>query len=378
MRSLLGCFAFCCLLCSAAMAAEYRVASQDELQAALDASATNGEDDRILVLDGSALLPAGYERELGHSLEIIGGFAPDFSTRVRRPPQPEKAVRHTPEKNGAPAPQMSTTGPTPPQDVQAKPAQAVAASTLNAGGVEKVLGAPGYLWRHGCGPTAGGMLLGYYDIQGFDDLFDGAADTQTEAVDQGIASQRGSEPYGHYEDYSLPMDTDGLLADRSELGGAHTSDSVADFMRTSWSVDGMRYGWSYSNYVATGVGKYAVLRNADYTVSMQGYYLGGYTPALTWEVLTGEIDAGRPMLFLVDSSGSGSTDHFVTVVGYRDGDTRQYGCLDTWEPVSTVRWCEFAEMADGQPWGIWGGSAYTFERPEATPAVAPVNLLLQD
>ena len=32
--------------------------------------------------------------------------------------------------------------------------------------------------------------------------------------------------------------------------GAHTSDSVADFMHTSWSADGNYYGWSWSNYIS--------------------------------------------------------------------------------------------------------------------------------
>ena len=61
------------------------------------------------------------------------------------------------------------------------------------------------------------------------------------------------------------------------------------------------------------------------------------------------------MVFLVDTNGNGSTDHFVTVIGY-DDSTHSYGCLDTWG--STVRWETFAPLADGQPWGIWGGITF--------------------
>ena len=75
-------------------------------------------------------------------------------------------------------------------------------------------------------------------------------------------------------------------------------------------------------------------------------------------VLTGEIDSGRPLVFLVDTNADGYADHFVTVVGYRDPPdwpTQQYGCLDTWPPAAVVRWCDFSAMAVGQSWGVWGG-----------------------
>lgn len=61
------------------------------------------------------------------------------------------------------------------------------------------------------------------------------------------------------------------------------------------------------------------------------------------------------MVFLVDTDGNGETDHFVTIVGYRDDGVQQYCCLDTWFPYDVVRWCNFATMQDEQPWGIYGG-----------------------
>ena len=76
---------------------------------------------------------------------------------------------------------------------------------------------------------------------------------------------------------------------------------------------------------------------------------------LTWEVLTGEIDNGRPMVFGV---WTGSSMHAVTVVGYRDTPTRQCGCLDTWAPASVIRWCDFEE-AHGQSWGIYHGTSFS-------------------
>jgi len=104
-------------------------------------------------------------------------------------------------------PQQSKTGPEPPAAVSSKAWGSAAAmeGDVNAATVT-VLGVPGYGWRHGSAPTALGMVAGYYHLQGYAALFDGDAASQTEAVNQGIASQRSSGNPGHYEDYSLPID----------------------------------------------------------------------------------------------------------------------------------------------------------------------------
>ncbi len=47
-------------------------------------------------------------------------------------------------------------------------------------------GVPSYHWIYGCSPTAAGMLLGYYDSHGYPNLVEGAAYTQTEAVNEMI------------------------------------------------------------------------------------------------------------------------------------------------------------------------------------------------
>lgn len=264
--------------------------------------------------------------------------------------------------------QQSTTGPIPPPSVLEKgemkmipPAQ---------GGASKVIdGVPAYAWRHGCGPTAVGMVVGYYDGRGFPDLYDGDASIQTWDVLTGIASQasgvRGEGEQEHYEDYSLPMD-DGeatVIPDSSETypTGCHVSDSIADFMHTSWSADDNFYGWSWSNKIAPAFNSYVTLRNPNYIPTATQYWRGNGT--LTWAILTEEIDNDRPMVFLVDSDGNGGTDHFVTIVGYSDGPPQQYGCLDTWFPYGQVRWCNFSTMASGVPWGIHSGWTFRMENP---------------
>ena len=107
-----------------------------------------------------------------------------------------------------------------------------------------ISGVPAYLWHRGCGPTSLGMLIGYYDTQGLSDLINGDASTQTNSVDDAIANEE------HYNDYSLPLDYyPNLEQDKSDLGGAHTANCMADFMETSWSSESNYWGWSWSDMI---------------------------------------------------------------------------------------------------------------------------------
>ena len=75
---------------------------------------------------------------------------------------------------------------------------------------------PSYLWLRGCGPTALGMVVGYWDYSEYVNLIPGNAQTQTAEVDSVIANN------SHYNDYSLPLDTyPNMLLDKSSIGGAH-------------------------------------------------------------------------------------------------------------------------------------------------------------
>jgi hypothetical protein len=87
----------------------------------------------------------------------------------------------------------STTGPIPPTGIE-RGYQAARAPLAQA-----ILNdVPAYLWHHGCGPTAAGMVVGYWDGHGFDDLVSGSAAAQTAAVNAMISSQ------GNYSDYCCP------------------------------------------------------------------------------------------------------------------------------------------------------------------------------
>ncbi len=253
---------------------------------------------------------------------------------------------------------LTTTGPTPPPNVRVS-SRSLGGAPAAAG--EVLLGAvPAYEWHDGCGPTSAGMVLGYWDASGFPDLIAGDASTQTAAADQAIATHGSSSAPGHWEDYAQPKEygDSGVLDDRSEApqGDEHASDSIADFMQTSWSAKGLSYGWSFTNMVGPALADYVALVDPGTTVTTKDYYYDGSTARrLTFAVLQAEIDAGRPLVLYVDSSGDGVSDHAVTGIGYREtGGYPEYACWDTWS--TNVRWSRFREVSSDYAWGVYGGT----------------------
>jgi hypothetical protein len=239
----------------------------------------------------------------------------------------------------------STTGPTPPAGIDRGELSLLFPDT------QVVLDVPAYIWYNGCGPTAAGMVLGYWDGQGYDNLVPGDASTQTPAVDNMISST------GNYNDYCLPLDyyPDPLLPDKSEppAGDEHADDSVADFMNTSQSASSLYYGWSWNYDIDNAFTGYVSSATPEYFASATNQPWGTFT----WNSFRAEIDAGRPVVLLVDTDADGFTDHFVPAIGYSDdGGTNQYACRDTWD--TGIHWFDFAQMAPGQPWGIFDATTF--------------------
>lgn len=254
---------------------------------------------------------------------------------------------------------QSTTGPVPPPGVVSPPVS-------DAKAIVSIPGVPAYLWRHGCGPTAVGMVAGYWDGLGLDLLVPGSAATQTNEVNQAIASGgSSSSPYPagserHYEDYAAPEDNSpNMLQDGyiQQSRTPHVHDCLADFMKTSFSSRGNYYGWSWSSDVIPSFTNYVTLKSAAYIPYATGYWMSS---TLTFDVLKAEIDQQRPMVFLVDSSGDGTTDHFVTVVGYNEGPPQTYVYYNTWD--HGLHESEFRAMSASYPWGVWGGWAFNIEK----------------
>ncbi len=275
---------------------------------------------------------------------------------------------------------LTTTGPLPPRSV----APATGARRAVAAAGETVLSVPVYMWRDGCAPTATGMVLGYWDGHGFPDLVPGDASTDTPAAYQMIASHGAPAAPGHYEDYALPRDDDGVIQpDKSQApaGDEHAGDSVADFMHTSFSADRLAYGWSHTDMVGPAFVAYADLRLTGVTAA---YEDRSYGSSLTFTLLRQEIDAGRPLVLSVDSSGDGRTDHAVAGIGYRETNGYpEYACWDTW--YKTVRWQRFRGLSNTYAWGVYGATTFTLTEaggpspsplpstPPAVDATAPVT-----
>ena len=215
---------------------------------------------------------------------------------------------------------------------------------------------PSYTWTHGCGPTAAGSIFGYWDLHGYPNLFDAAGPDVflTANVEDQISSPAHNlkyDPTPDNPDLPDPPDT-----------------SIADFFHTS--EGGLDTGCSYQAYAVEALTGYAAYRGYSFLATDQYFYDG-----FSWDRFTSEIDAGRPLLFLVDTTGSGSTNHFVPAIGYDDRGPAGlwYGLYSTWSEEEILTWEPFAGIARGNGWGI----AYvTYAIPLDAPVPEPATFAL--
>ena len=244
---------------------------------------------------------------------------------------------------------QSTTGPVPPMSVTKSASSALLDYQVVIPDV------PAYLWYNGCGPTASGMIIGYWDGKGFDKLVNSSAKTQTTSVNKMISSS------GNYNDYVLPIEYGNvLLPDKSEppFGDEHPDDSVADFYKTSQSYHGNFYGWSWYSDADNSLRNYALSIDPTYKVTAYNEVWGTFT----WDDFRAEIDANHPVELLVDSDGDAWTDHFITAIGYGEqGGKPMYASYNTWD--TSIHWYDFSYMTVGKPWGIYGATIFYLEQP---------------
>ena len=227
---------------------------------------------------------------------------------------------------------------------------------------------PIYEWYRGCGPTAAGMVIGYWDMHGFDDLVGGSASDQTTFVNSMISSSE------NYYDYCLPIDKyPNLLPDKSEppKGDEHNDNCVADFMKTSQSYHKNYYGWSWFSDVDDSISSYISFKNSEYKPITTSYK---YSGSLGGKYCT-EIDEGHPVVLLVDTDGNGNTDHFITAIGY--DNNMNYACYNTWD--TNIHWFDFSAIRSGNTWGIYGAtfcsfSYYPFSPSNPYPADDSINV----
>jgi hypothetical protein len=225
---------------------------------------------------------------------------------------------------------------------------------------------PSYIWYGGCGPTAGGMVIGYYDAHGYPNLVPGASNTWYDNPSDWPSGDSNRDPVhamiasaGYFADY---WGVDAPLPH-------HADNSVADFMRTS--RDPLPDGSTYENKILSGLIGYA--NYVGYMDAGGGWddrgsgYSGG-----VWAQLLSEIDSNRPMVLYVDSTGDGVSDHFVAAVGYRyDGNdptnpiSPEYRAYNTYD--HNLHWYGFRAPSSSYEYGVTSGA--WFQIPEPTTAL---------
>jgi hypothetical protein len=219
-----------------------------------------------------------------------------------------------------------------------------------------------YMWWYGCSATSAGMLIGYYDRNGYaghqypNMVAGGTAEALEGPLERAaIASSR------HISDfYRGAYNTSG-----DDLAGAPTGplNCLADYMGTNQdaygNVNGGTTFWNYTNgsrlyakdiynlgpsyYNSDGMfGVYEYVKYyAGYnlgapnqTTAAFSQYIYGYngnTQGFTWNDYKAEIDAGRPVMIQVEGH---------SMFGYGYNDTGQQIILhDTWSAgAHTMPW----------------------------------------
>jgi hypothetical protein len=202
---------------------------------------------------------------------------------------------------------------------------------------------PDYEWWYGCSPTSAGMMMGYYDNNGYSNLVPGVAEMDTHGnpganVNNIIASSDHVADF--YTGYMNSGD-DPLASGRSIPSGFNC---LADFMGTSQdsvtNPDGAStfYNWNDGspfyesdafNYgVSDKSGMYGIGEYIDYTgydaQVLYNQYIDnmGMMYGFTLAQYQAEIDAGKPVMIHIEG-------HSMLGYGYLDGtDTIQV--RDTW------------------------------------------------
>ncbi len=209
-----------------------------------------------------------------------------------------------------------------------------------------------YDWYVGCTPTAVATVMGYWDRHGFNNLIQGDTSSYTLDIKEAIASQE------HFDNYYYPKEkaifSSDIKPDKSELGGAHKDNSIADFLQTSRSIHRVSFGvtqWAWQGIGVHGYASYKGYEGFETTFQRWGSF--------SWDDVVTEIDSGRPVMFAVDSSGDGVNDHDVVVIGYNQ-DTKEFAFHDGWFRTDYIRWEPFTTAKNGYEWGVTGA---TFVRP---------------
>lgn len=184
--------------------------------------------------------------------------------------------------------------------------------------------------------------MGYYDYTGYPGmianvdtdpaLFQSDDPPENYALTQPYESVSSEE---HYNDYSLPHDSSGIiLPDKSELGGAHPNNCVADFTKTSFSSISCRYGTTTPNNAFSGTVDYMKFQYPELAITYGYGYLSSDNFYTAFEYAKNQILQNHPVILAVDCYGQGVLDHLVLMVGFnynKTTQTREYIAYNTWD-----------------------------------------------
>ena len=248
---------------------------------------------------------------------------------------------------------------------------------------------PDYRWWYGCTPTSAGMMVGYYDYNGYGGLVypnlvpGGRAELTTYPTGAPAGTYRAQAAIAsddHIADYWTGIGNSGDDTCSGNLTTCHGGgDCLADFMGTSQDMawlfpacdglgipdpvnsDGGTQIWNYNNgdqltaetidgwgncYYETsgmyGIGEYVQYAGYNYVTGslynqfIYGYYydvvkLDWFWKGFSYNDFKTEIDAGRPVIIQLQG-------HSMFGYGYSDPNTVYI--YDTWDPhtAATMTW----------------------------------------
>jgi hypothetical protein len=228
-----------------------------------------------------------------------------------------------------------------------------------------------YMWWYGCSATSAGMMVGYYDRNGYaGESFPNMVRGGLAEAGEGTLERNAIASARHISDFY----GGGYNATGDDVAGAPTGpwDCLADYMGTSQDGRGGGNGsttyWYYTDgsplYVKDAYnggfsnsdgmfGMYDYITNyagyslGDPSTSMAAYtqpIYGSTTPnGFTWDNYKAEIDAGRPVIIQVEG-------HSMFGYGYND-DGQQIILNDTWSSgPHTMTWG--GDYSGLNQWGV--------------------------
>ena len=251
-----------------------------------------------------------------------------------------------------------------------------------AASLNTILDVPAFTWSFGCSPTAASMIGGYYDRNGYSNIYTGPANGGvmplnndsywTTWVDNSgdtrhrcplSATQNGLDgrtESGHVDDYWIKYGNDEPDPFITNGWTEHTlGESFGDYMGSNQSsspmnnIDGLTTFWNYKSgqklttedLFASGPDYYhdsglygikELYESRGYTV-LEAYnqYIYPYesnTQGFTYEQYKAEIDAGRPVFIHLRG-------HSMVGVGYDDSSSNLIYIYDSWDhSTHTMTW----------------------------------------